>query len=74
MQYTKRIGIIIGPDQQFANLDWYTTQLVTAIGFIDNRIEIKKNFVYKKGYKLRALLVHITESKYDETNKRLQQL
>ena len=68
----KRIRIIIGSYPQLANLDWYTSKIITEIGYIDNRIEIKKNLIYKYGYKSRALLIHITILKAKETDKKLQ--
>ena len=69
LKYIKRIGIIIGPYLQFENLDWYISELIMEIGYIDNRHEIKKNFAYEQEYKTRALAIHITEAKADETNK-----
>ena len=74
MKHTKRISIIIGSYPQFTNLDWYTSKLVSATGYINNRIKIKKNFMYEQDYKSRALTIHVTETKRNEIDKKLQQI
>ena len=71
LKYTKRIGIIIGPYPQFANLDWYTSQLIMETGYINNWLEIKKNFTYEQEYKTRALVIYVIETKVDKTDKQL---
>jgi len=50
----------------------HTTQLLADTGFINNRIEIKKNFIYEQGYESSTLAVYVIENKCNKTDKKLQ--
>ena len=66
IEYTISIGIIIGMNIQFANLDWYLFQIIVDIGYYNKRFELRQENIYENEYRTKGLVVYVIQSKKRE--------
>ena len=71
-EHTKKIGIILRPNLRFAARTVYENEMYSNINQIDWVLEIKKNFIYKKDYRLQCITVYATLSAYEIVDQKLQ--
>ena len=65
MEFTKKIGFIIGPYVKFALIDLYSEKMVLKLKYFDRSIELKKQMTYERGMKSKVLVVYVVEEEAD---------
>ena len=66
MEYTRRIGFLVGPYIQLALANSYIDKINEMLNLDKGMIEIKKKFSYKKDVSSKVLILYAIE---DETNE-----
>ena len=71
MKHIKHISFLNEPCIKYANNDLYTQEIHHNTNIEQGVIEIRKETVYKKGYKLKALVIYTTLNKANNADEQL---
>jgi len=61
MEFTKKIGFIIGPYVKVASTEFYSEKMVSKLKHFDGSIELKKQTTYEREMKSKVLVVYAVE-------------
>jgi len=62
-EYTKRLDFFIGPVLQFASTSIYKQEIEDDADIEEGLIELRKDFIYEQGYKLKGFVIYGIQSK-----------
>lgn len=63
LEHTAKIGFILGPNVQFANLHWYDHMITKAAKCDKGDIEVRKEYVYEQNKRSKCITVYSIISK-----------
>ena len=73
MEYTKKIGFLVGAYVKIASPKYYINELSNIIETTQKVIDIKKSYTYEKGLRSRVLVVYAIESEAKEIDEWLSE-
>ena len=74
MSYTKRIGFIVGPYLKLASVQEYEKQIRELTKLEEGTFEIKKDLIYERNARTKALVIYAVENKAQEIDQIVNQM
>jgi len=71
MKHTKRIGFLVGPYLQLASVQEYEQQIYKMTQLENELIEIKKDLIYERNVKTKALVIYAVEENAAQIEQQL---
>ena len=71
LKHVKKIGMLVGVCAPFASKAWYQKDIESSVELEINNAEIKIENAFQQDYARRAVVVHVTMNKEEETSTKL---
>ena len=74
LEYIVKIGILLGPNLKFTSKENYENNIYKKLKYNDRIIEIEKDMMYEKDYKLECIIVLAVLLERERVDFDLQQM